>query len=441
MELTAQLTCEDKEGLRDEILSRAKGREAYRVGVEFEFFGIERDSRLPLAYAGERGIERLFAMMVERGWHPQLEGERAIALEKDGSNISLEPGGQVELSGAPFADMAGVEGELKSVVGELADCGDALGLGFYQAGMQPFFTGAEIPWVPKGRYGVMKAYLPERGHLAHLMMKETGGVQVNLDFSSEADLARKFRLASRIAPLSSAMFANSAISAGAPNGWQSRRVEIWRHTDPARCGLIPSVFADEFTVADYVDYAMSVPMMFLYRDGQYLPMHGMSFCEFVKGGHPDHKATFQDWELHLSGIFTEIRLKGYLEIRTTDGAPAPWTLAMPAFWKGLIYSDAALDGLEAMTEGWTFEEVDALLEPIAREGTRASFRGQPVSELIERLLALAHDGLPDDERRFLQPLIDLMPGTLADRQLERWPTWSQDTDAFLADNGIRRHLS
>lgn len=447
-ELSAGLSV-DSTALVDDLLSRTKPSPAdFLVGVEFEFFGVERPQRpgdplRPLAYFGPRGIEALFEGLCRLGWAPELEDGKAIALEKGTTHISLEPGGQVELSGSPFADLAGVGDELRSVVSELLEVGDSLGLEFYQCGRQPFFSHVEIPWVPKGRYGIMKPYLGARGEHAHKMMKETSGIQVNLDATGEADLMRKFRVATAVSPLVTAMFANSAIREGQPSGWQSERLEIWRATDPARCGLIPCGLKPGVSAKCYIDYALDVPMMFLWRDG-WIAMKGRTFRDFLATGHGEHRATWTDWNLHLSGIFTEVRIKGYLEVRSIDAVPWPLSMAVPALWKGLLYDAKSLDQLDAMTEGWRYAELEALSARIPRDGLGSAWRGGTLQPLAERLVEIARGGLSAAEQAALEPLVTLIAAgeNPSVAFLRRWEAerWGEDLDAFLAANGIRRLL-
>ncbi len=429
----------DLQELIDDFASRCKPRDKFLVGAEYEFFGIEIEQARPLAYEGEHGIRVLFEKLVARGWTADREGDQPIALTRDGTALTLEPGGQVELAGSPFADLDGVALELREICTELSATAAEIGVRFYQCGRQPFFTQDEIPWVPKGRYEIMKPYLAARGKLAHRMMKETASIQVSLDFESEADLDRKFKLVSRLSPVSSAMFANSAVAHREPSGMICERAQIWRETDNARCGLIPGAFEDGFGFAGHVNNALDTPMMFLYRDG-WVPMQGMPFRQFLAEGHAGQSATWADWNLHLSGTFTDVRLKSYMEIRTADALPCPLPMTVPAFWFGLLYDETALAGAEALVDGYSYEQTEALIGPVARMGLAAESRGRPLLELAQQLVELAQDGLAESQRHYLQPLVEQLTeqrGAPARQFLELWQSeWQHDLEAFLDHNGI-----
>ncbi len=427
--------------LVEDFSSRTKPRDGFLVGAEFEFFGVEYPEGRPLAYAGERGISSLFERLAARGWEAELEDGRAIALSRGGASLTLEPGGQVELAGSPGADLDSVRVELGNICGQLVTAGAELGLRFYQCGRQPFFELDDIPWVPKGRYGVMRSHLGQRGSMAHRMMKETGSIQVSLDFDSEEDLCRKFQLVSRLSPVTAALFANSAVACRKPTGMLCERALIWRNTDPARCGLIPGAFEEGFGFQAHVDNALDTPMMFLYRDG-WLQMPGISFRDYLADGYEGHSASWTDWNLHLSGIFTDVRLKSYLEIRTADALPWPLPMTVPAFWVGLLYDDNALEKASELVAGWSFELTEALVGEVVEKGLGAEARGRPLRALAEQLVGLAQDGLPESQRKYLTPLADQLSihqTAPAVQFVEAWESdWVDNLEGFLEVNGLER---
>ena len=391
-----------------------KPRAAFRVGTEHEKIGIRLADLRPVPYAGENGIAGLLAAVAELdGWTPVREGDALVALEKDGASITLEPGGQLELSGAPLRTIFETCQEFHRHLDLIRRVSEPRGIVWLSLGANPLHDVDEIPRVPKARYAVMRSFLPPRGEFALHMMHLTATVQANLDYASEDDMVAKMRTAMGVSPLVSALFANSSLYLGKPSGFVSRRVHIWRHVDPDRCGLLPFVFEPGFGYERYVEWALDVPMFFVLRDGRYLPSDGMSFRRFLAEGFEGGPATLQDWNLHLTTLFPEVRLKQFLEVRGADAVPPGLTCALPALWKGLLYDDPAREAAWRLVADWSFPEREAALEAVARRGLAAEVAGRPVLPLARELVAIARDGLvrigdgaggQSDERGFLDPL-------------------------------------
>jgi glutamate--cysteine ligase len=391
-----------------------KPRAAFRVGTEHEKIGIRVADLRPVPYAGEDGIEGLLAEIVRvDGWTPVREGDVLVALEKDGASITLEPGGQLELSGAPLRTIFETCREFHRHLDLIRRVSEPRGIAWLSLGANPLHDVDEIPRVPKARYAVMRRFLPPRGELALHMMHLTATVQANFDYASEADMAAKMRTAMGVSPIVSALFANSSLYLGKPSGFVSRRVHIWRHVDPDRCGMLPFVFEPGFGYERYVEWALDVPMFFVLRDGRYLPSDGMSFRRFLAVGHELGPATLQDWNLHLTTLFPEVRLKQFLEVRGADAVPPGLICALPALWKGLLYDEDAREAAWGLVADWQFPEREAALEAVARRGLAAEVAGRPVLPLARELVAIGREGLArigdgaggeSDERGFLDPL-------------------------------------
>lgn len=426
----------DRAQLIEYFRAAEKPREAWRVGTEYEKLGILTDSLDPVPYDGERGIAALLeSLRRDHGFAPLHDGERLVGLEHAGASISLEPGGQLELSGAPLRTLHETWCELHEHLAQLEHTSKRLGIAWLALGLQPFVDLARAPRMPRERYSIMRDYLGRRGALGLHMMHLTAGVQANLDFGSQADLARKLRVALAASPVTTALYANSGVAAGEPSGFESRRAHIWRHTDPDRCGFLPFVF-DEGWRADaaydrYTDWALGVPMLFIVRAGHHLPAGGRTFREFMRSGLGEHRPILADWNLHLTTLFPEVRVKRVLEVRSADAVPADLSCALPAFWKGLLYDDAALAAAEQRLARWTHDDVDRLQQDAARAGLKAQAVDAPVAAVARELVGLARDGLRriahrnaagQDETAFLDPLFErLERGRSPARELlERW---------------------
>jgi glutamate--cysteine ligase len=395
-----------------------KPREDWVVGTEHEKIGVYSDDYSRVSYEGDRGIGVLLERIAsEDDWERVYEGENVIALKKDGASITLEPGGQMELSGAPLPTIQETHSELTSHIDLTKRVSADLGITWLALGADPFHTIAEIPHMPKARYDIMRSYLPTRGRLALNMMHATATVQANYDYSDEADMAAKMRTAMGCTPIVSALFANSSIIEGRDSGFASQRLEVWRHMDPDRCGILPFVFERDFGYRDYAEWAYDVPMFFLVRDHRYLAAKGVTFRQFVEHGIGEHRATLDDWDLHLTTVFPEVRLKRFIEVRGADCGPKEFICALPALWKGLLYDAAAGEAASGLSQDWTLAERDDALVSAARLGLAGEAGGRPMLELAGELLEISASGLGriaqagglgPDERAFLDPLRDLI---------------------------------
>ncbi len=417
--------------LVDYLASGGKPKADWRIGTEHEKFGFQIDDLRPPAYLGERGIEALLRGLTRFDWQPVEEDGRLIALRKDGASVTLEPAGQLELSGAMLETIHQTCSEVASHLFEVKSVADELRLGFLGMGFQPLWTRDDMPWMPKGRYRIMRDYMPRRGKLGLDMMTRTCTVQVNLDFSDEADMVRKFRVALALQPVATALFADSPFTDGRPNGFLSYRSQIWTDTDPDRTGMLDFVFEDGFGFERYVDYLLDVPMYFVYRDGHYIDASGQNFRDFLAGrlpALPGELPTENDWADHMTTAFPEVRLKKYLEMRGADGGPWNRLCALPAFWTGLLYDDAALDAAWDLVKDFSREQRHALRDGVPRHALQLPFRGATVRELAVEALKIAHAGLQrrarlnkygGDEAVFIEPLIEmaLANETAAQRKL------------------------
>ena len=385
------------------IASGSKPKEKWRVGTEHEKFGFRVSDLTPIPYDGPKGIRRLLELMAGLlGWHPVMDGENIIGLSDPvgGGAISLEPGGQFELSGAPLDNIHQTCRETHAHLAQLRECADPLGVGFLGLGFSPKWSRAETPVMPKSRYGIMMRYMPTVGTLGLDMMFRTSTVQANLDFSGEADMRRKMRVGLALQPVVTAMFANSPFTEGKPNGYLSYRAEIWRHTDASRTGLLPFAFEDDFSFERYVDWALDVPMYFVKRD-RYHDVAGASFRDLMAGklaGLPGERATISDWNNHLSTLFPEVRLKRYIEMRGADGGPWRKICAVPALWTGLLYDEGVLDAAYALVKDWTHAEVEQLRAEVPRLALKATFRSRMVRDIAREIVALSAEGLRRRER-------------------------------------------
>jgi glutamate--cysteine ligase len=365
-------------------------------------------------YQGDDGIEGvLAALAAETGWSELREDGALIALEGEGASVTLEPGGQLELSGAPLRTIFETCAELTRHLELIRRVSEPRRIVWLALGANPFHDVDEMPRVPKARYAVMRRYLPARGELALHMMHLSATVQANFDYASEADMAAKLRTAMGVSPLVSALFANSALHLGKPSGFVSRRVHIWRHVDPDRCGMLPFVFEPGFGYERYVEWALDVPMFFVLHEGEYRPARGRSFRRYLAEGHEGKRATLQDWNLHLTTLFPEVRLKQFLEVRGADAVPSDLTCALPALWKGVLYDADACEAAWRLVADWPFAEREAALEAVARRGLAAEVAGRPVLALARELVEIARAGLArighgrggeSDERGFLDPV-------------------------------------
>jgi len=387
----------NKAQLVEYIESGCKGPEAWRIGTEHEKFAYGKSDFRPLPYHGRQSISALLDGLVrEFEWTPVIEGENVIALTKDDCNVSLEPGGQFELSGAPLENLHQTCGEVHTHLDEVKRVADPLDIAVMGVGFNPKWRREDIPWMPKQRYGIMKSYMPKKGNLGLDMMLRSCTVQVNLDYESEADLVRKFRVGLALQPIATALFANSPFVEGKPNGFLSYRSHLWTDTDPDRCGMLPFVFEDGMGFERYVDHVLDVPMYFVYRDGRYIDASGQSFRDFLDGrlpALPGEVPTTSDWADHLSTLFPEVRLKKFLEMRGADGSPWKGICALPAFWVGLLYDGNSLDAAWDLVKDWTHEEREALRDDVPKTALRTPVRGRELKEIAAEVVGISEAGL------------------------------------------------
>jgi glutamate--cysteine ligase len=392
---------EDKAQLVRYLESGNKPESEWRIGTEHEKFGFVLDTKDPLKYEGPQGIQRLLTGLQRFGWAPVFEGDNVIALEMDGASVTLEPAGQFELSGAQLKTVHQTCDEVNTHLAQIREVSKEMGVGFIGLGFAPHWSREDVHVMPKGRYDIMRAYMPKKGSFGLDMMLRTCTVQVNLDYSSEADMVKKFRTSLALQPLATALFANSPFADGKPNGFLSYRSEMWKDTDPDRCGTLPFVFEDGMGFERYVDYALDVPMYFLYRNGTYLDVTGLSFRDLMAGKLPGYEGelpSMTDWENHLTTIFPEVRLKRFLEMRGADGAPWKGICALSAFWVGLMYDTSALDAAWDLVKDWSLETYEQLRFDVPEHGLKASLGDGTLQDLAKQVLEISGQGLRSRNR-------------------------------------------
>ncbi len=410
----------DKAGLVADLETGSKAKEDWRIGTEHEKFIFDLADLRPLAYDGVPGIAALLSGLERFGWIPVLEHGKTISLKgADGASVSLEPGGQFELSGAPLENLHQTCGEVNTHLNQVKEVCAEIGAGVMGLGFNPKWRRDDVHWMPKGRYKIMREYMPTKGNLGHDMMLRTCTVQVNLDFGSEADMVKKMRVAVALQPVATALFADSPFTEGKPNGFFSYRSHIWTDTDPDRCGMLPFVFEDGFGFERWVDYILDIPMYFIYRDGNYLDASGLSFRDYMAGKLPGFEGQFPtmaDWTDHMTTAFPEVRLKHFIEMRGADAGPWKNLCALPALWVGLLYDDTALDAAWDMCRGWTDEEREQLRAQVPRQGLKTPFRGGTLRDVAVEVLRISRrglnararlDGKGQDEGMFLDVIDDI----------------------------------
>jgi glutamate--cysteine ligase len=432
--------------LVDFIRSGEKPQERWRVGTEHEKIGLYTGTWRPVPYEGPRGIGALLRKIAdsEPGWSPVLEAGQPIALAHENSaSITLEPGGQFELSGAPLRTIHETCDEFQSHLALMERANEGFDIAWLGLGINPLYGVIDMPMMPKARYRIMRAYLPRHGSSSLEMMFTTATVQANFDYESEADMVEKMRLALAASPIVSAIFANSSLSEGKANGFVSRRLHIWQNTDPDRTGMLGFAYDEDFGYRRYVEWALDVPMFFLVRGGDYRPANGTTFRRFLESGIGDERATLADFERHLTTVFPEVRLKKVLEMRGADAVPRGLTCSLPALWKGLLY-DA-----RSRAEAWERLRIhplaarEAARMDVAKRGLGARYGDEPVLEIARDLTRLAHDGLrrlghagrrDPDETGFLAPVFEQLergksPGLVV---VERWEgDWQRSVDRLI----------
>lgn len=431
---------------RDQLIAAIskgeKPKDRWRIGTEHEKFVYNRSDHHAPSYDEPGGIRDLLMALTEFGWEPVYENGKVIAMSGSDGTVSLEPAGQLELSGAPLENLHQTCAETGRHLKQVKAIGDKTGTGFLGLGLWPDKTRAELPIMPKGRYDIMLRHMPRVGSMGLDMMLRTCTIQVNLDYSSEADMAHKFRTSLALQPLATALFANSPFLEGKPNGYLSYRSHIWSDTDPHRTGMLPFVFDDSFGYERYVDYMLNVPMYFVYRDGKYIDASGLDFKDFLAGNLsilPGEKPTVTDWEDHMSTAFPEVRLKSFLEMRGADGGPWNRICALPAFWVGLLYDQGALDAAWDEVKHWSMDEREALRSAVPAQGLNAPLPGGgKLLDLAGRILDISSAGLAarnclnssgDNETGYLDPLRDIVASgkTVAEQLLEKYHgVWGGD---------------
>lgn len=430
-----------KEDLVSYLAQGAKPADRWRVGTEHEKFVYCRETLKPVPYDGVGGINDILNGLTQFGWKTVEEDGYIIALTENGASVSLEPGGQLELSGAPLENIHQTCREVGSHLEQVKQISDENGVAFLGMGFTPLTRREDMPLMPKARYGIMKRYMPTKGNLGLDMMFRTCTIQVNLDFASEADMVKKFRVGLALQPVATALFANSPFVEGKPSGFLSFRSHIWTDTDPDRTGMLSFVFDDDMSFERYVDYALDVPMYFVYRDGKYIDRAGHSFRDFLAGkleGFEGQLPTLADWTDHLSTIFPEVRLKQFLEMRGADGGPWGRICALSALWVGLLYDNNALDAAWDMVKDWSVEEQLQLRRDVPKYGLKTPFRNGTVQDLALQMLELSDQGLKvrrrhgasgETEQGFLATLWDSARSgeTPADRLLKAYEgPWNRD---------------
>lgn len=435
------------EMLADYLANGSKPKDQWRIGTEHEKFPFYTKGNKPVSYGGDRGIRAILEALKDRlGWDPIIDEGNLIGLAgpKGKGAISLEPGGQFELSGAPLKTIFETCREVNAHLANLRAVAEPLGIGFLGLGGSPKWTLDETPRMPKSRYRIMADYMPKVGRDGLNMMYRTCTIQVNLDFSSETDMRRKMQVAMKLQSVATALFALSPFTEGKPNGWLSWRSNIWRDTDNNRSGVLPFVFSKDFGFADYAEWALDVPMYFVLRDGHYHQCTDVTFRQFLNGALKDRlvdaKPTMGDWINHLSTLFPEVRLKQFLEMRGADGGPWRRICALPAFWVGLLYDEEALAHAEAMTKDWSYDEVLDMRNKVPKFAMKTPFRNGTIQDLARECLDISRMGLKNrhcintegnDETHFLYPLDDVVitGKTGADTLLTEYKTiWDGEID-------------
>ena len=442
-------TITGKRQLIEYVEQGCKPRAAWRIGTEHEKFAFDRESFRRLPYEGRPSIRLLLEGMQRFGWEPILEKGSVIALRNSGGgSVTLEPGGQFELSGALLENVHQTCNEVHTHLDQVRAVCEEIGASVVGLGFDPKWRREDVPWMPKGRYGIMRDYMPKKGSLGIDMMLRTCTVQVNLDYSDEADMVRKMRVGVALQPIATALFANSPFTEGKLNGFLSYRSHTWTDTDPDRCGMLPFVFDDGFGFERWVDYVLDVPMYFVYRNGQYNDVAGRSFRDFMNGtlaGFEGERPNMGDWIDHLTTPFPEVRVKRFMEMRGADGGPWARLCALPALWVGLLYDEAALDAALELCRDWTVEEMAAMRDGVPRHALKTPFRNGTVQDIARRVVTIAADGLrrravPDridrDETPYLDELQEIAETGIcpAERLIEKFNNeWRGDIDRAFED--------
>lgn len=416
-----------------------KPRERWRFGTEHELHGVMLDGDIgaPIPYEGPRGVRAVLDSLTEEGWNPIMEGDHVIALSREQAQVTIEPGGQLELAARPVVHADAMCADLREYLTRLAQRSAAMRIAWLGVGFRPFGTLDDVSWMPKQRYEVMRAYMPTVGTLGHEMMKRTATVQTNIDYSDTGDAGAKLRCAMSITSILTAIYANSPIVDGKLTDYQSYRAMIWRDTDPARCGLLPFAFEGGDVFRAYTEWALDVPMYFVYR-GSYVPVGGITFRQFMRDGAGEARATLEDWELHLSTLFPETRIKKYMEVRGCDAGSFGMIMSLGPLCRGLLYDTQARDAATALTSHLDFAQRIALAEDVGRRGLNADAGGRRVGDLARELVAIATDGLGREcptEDGYLDPVRRIVESgrTQADALAELWTRTGGDPARVIAE--------
>ena len=442
----------NKEDLIAYLASGCKAREDWRIGTEHEKFAFDLKTLKPLPYesrSASSSVRGLLEGLAEYGWDPVFENGVPVALKmSDQSSITLEPGGQIELSGAPLQNVHQTCREVTGHINQVKEVAEKIGAGLVGLGYQPKWELKHTHWKPKGRYEIMRNYMPLRGELGHHMMLATCTVQVNLDFSSESHMVEMYRTALKLQPIATALWANSPFKDGQKNGFLSYRSHIWTDTDPDRCGMMPCVFHDDFGFESYVDYMLDLPMYFVHRDGKYIDTSGQSFREYMDGklpAMPGEKPTIKDWEDHLTTAFPEVRLKKFMEMRGADGGSSRNLCALPAFWVGLLYDEESFANAVSFVADWSFDEIKELRSIVPFKGLKTPFRDSNLQEVAKDILKISerglinralYDGSGNSEAIFLRPLDKIADSgiTPAEEMLVKFDAdWGSSVDPIFKD--------
>ena len=440
---------ESKAQLIGHIAAGEKPKDQWRIGTEHEKFGFALKDHAPLPYEGQGpSVRKLLEGLTRFGWQAIEENGKPVALKREGGSITLEPGGQFELSGAPLENLHETCREVNTHLREVREVADEVGAGFLGLGFSPKWSLEETPMMPKDRYNIMKAYMPKVGTMGHQMMFRSCTVQTNLDFASEADMVKKMRVSLALQPIATALFANSPFADGKPNGYLSYRAHVWTDTDNNRTGMLHFAFDEGFGYEQYVDWALDAPMYFVKRNSVFQDATGLSFRDFLKGELPllpGELPVLSDWEDHLSTLFPEVRLKTFLEQRGADGGPWNRLCALPAFWVGLLYDQTALDAAWDLVQDWTAEERDAMRAGAAKTALKTPFRNTTLQDIAQQALAISRSGLKarqrlnahgENEALFLDDLDEIAKTGVspAERLLERYHgAWNESVEPIFEE--------
>jgi len=414
------------------------------IGTEHEKFLYHRPDLKRLAYNSESGIREILNHLLKSGWQPILENGNIIGLKNDGASISLEPGGQYELSGKNIKTIHDTYEETKKHFDELRIISAKFDVLNLSLGFDPLWPREKMPWMPKKRYDFMKAYMPTKGSMGLDMMTRTATIQVNLDYMDEKDMIKKMRVGQAIQPIVTALFANSPFKNGKPNGYLSFRSHVWDHTDPDRCGFLPFIFDKNFGFERWTDYLLDVPMYFIYRDGEYIPTGNITFGEFMNGKH-HLKPLMTDWETHVSTVFPDIRLKQFIEMRGADGSCCTHISALSAFWVGLLYDSDALENVSDYVKNWSIESIQKIRAQVPELALKAEYGNLKVQQIVKDLIEISTKGLAnrklelgiDDESIYLEPIVEIAESgvTQADRLLDKYyHEWNEDIHKLFMCN-------